>query len=437
MTLAGLMVQEEDVMPVGASAGQRRAPDTSRRAAGGRRGRLVGQQKQRSRRPDACDGQVQTRLPVEGVLKTMCASVGLPRVQEKGCKALFELASNSEIQGKLGFLGGIEAVVRAMEAHGKVTELLVMGTSALNRMCERHESNTQRLVSVGGIRVMAEAMKRHRLCQNLQEAGCRAMKNAAACNAECQLKVSSIGGIEAVLAAMTAHTESAAVQEAGCQALKELAVHNGHIQDQIVSNGGIQVVLRAMEMHGQLISIQVWGCGVLRNITACNADHQEGVISRGGIQTVLDAMSTHLESVDVQWAGCWALFCIAVHNPVAAEEVVAYGTVQSAIRAMQHHRREPRVQEAGCWVLKELAKHIARDDVQLAAAVHAVTKAMEKNPSSVPVQTAVSGALRKFAVHDQKGWVKTMCLGRCGRFGASVTKQMLSSIKEGNSDEER
>jgi len=140
--------------------------------------------------------------------------------------------------------------------------------------------------------------------------------------------------------------------------------------------------------------------------------------------------------VDVQWAGCWALFCVAVHNPDAAAEVAAYGTVHSAIRAMQHHRREPRVQEAGCWVLKELAKHIACDDVQLAAALQAVTKALEKNPTCSAVQTAVSSALRKLAVHDRKGWVKAMCLGRCGRYGVSATKQMLSSIKENNSDEE-
>jgi len=425
------------VVPVDALAKPHPAADAHRRAAGGRRGRLVGQQRQRVRRPDAQDGQVQTRLPIEGVLKTMSGSVGLQRVQEKGCKALFEMVNNSEIQAKVGFLGGIEAVVRAMETHGKVIDLLVMGTRALNKICERHKSNTERLVSLGGIRVIAEAMKRHRQCQNLNEAGCRAMKNGAACNSECQLKVSSAGGIDAVLGAMTAHTESTAVQQAGCQALKELAVHNGHIQEQIASNGGIQVVLRAMEMHGQLVSIQVCGCGVLRNITACNSDHQESVVSRGGIQTVLDAMSTHMESADVQWAGCWALFCVAVHNPVVAEEVAAYGTVQSAIQAMQHHCREPRVQEAGCWVLKELAKHVACNEMQLVAALQAVTKAMEKNPTCLAVQTAVNSALKKFAVHDQKGWVKTMCLGRCGRFGVSMTKEMLSSIKENNSDEEQ
>lgn len=183
----------------------------------------------------------------------------------------------------------------------------------------------------------------------------------------------------------------------------------------------------------KLSSIQVLGCGVLRNLTACNADFQEAVASRGGLQVVIDAMGHHAESADVQRAGCWALFCSCVHNSELQKVVEAHGGVKACLKALQDHRDDARVQEAGCWVIKELAQTIAKNEssrTTFVSSTQVVLKAMDKHRSVAAVQTAAGGSLRSLASHDTSGWVKSACLGRCGRFQQSTTKRVLEVIQE-------
>merc|ERR1711957_50876 len=202
-----------------------------------------------------------------------------------------------------------------------------------------------------------------------------------------------------------------------------------------------------MENHRALRSIQVYGCGVIRNMTTSNLEHQEAVVSRGGVQVILVAMQWHLDSSDVQWAGCWALCCLAARNKATRAEIAAYGAVRAALQAMERHRAEARVQEAGCWVLKELAGQPPADTTKspmpgappgappgktanLVAGAQALLKAMERHPSSVTVQSAACAALRKLVMHDAGGWIRTTCVGRCGRLGRSTTMRALSTINE-------
>jgi hypothetical protein len=433
-----------------------RQQSVCRPAAGGRR---------LARRPHRVEGRSaapaspaveRTHERIGDVLQAMAADVASVSLQVQGCRTLQQLALRSSCdRDEIASRGGVAAVLKATEASPAFKEVQCAGVCALDKITACHQEATLSFMALGGVQVVVRSMSEHPSSSSLQEAGCRVLRNAAALSAECHAKVAALGGVRAVLGAMKAHPEAAPVQEAGCRALKELAAHCAVSKEGISCYGGIQVVLRAMETHRTLPSIQVYGCGVLRNMTASNAEHQESVVSRGGVPVVLEGMCKHPDSADVQWAGCWAIFCFAAGNAEMRAEVAAYGAVRTVLKAMDRHREEARVQEAGCWVLKELADQpapglaaaespcgapppgLGQDRVAiLAAGVQVVLKAMERHPSSAAVQAAAAGALRRLAANDAGAFVRTTCMGRCGRLGRSATMRALTSIKEGSGDED-
>ena len=70
------------------------------------------------------------------------------------------------------------------------------------------------IVAAGGIDAVLRALDAHRTVAGVQEQGCAALINLAA-NAENQVKIVAAGGIGAVRRALNAHPTDAAVQEHG------------------------------------------------------------------------------------------------------------------------------------------------------------------------------------------------------------------------------
>jgi len=394
------------------------------RSGGGRVGRHRPRPRRTAgRRPQDESLSTPVDQSVEELLAMMAGAADSPEEQAKGCGALRQKAAGMDGQNEVG-VAGIEAVMKAMHHPAAV----VQGMCALEKITTCHTKNTLALVEKGGIQAVLQAMTGHSQA-TLQEVGCKIICNATTCNAECQAAVINLGAVKVVLDALRAHAPVAAIQEQGCRALKELAAYNSESQDNIYAEGGIQVVLRAMENHPQIPNIQVMGCGVLRNLAASNSMQQEAIISRGGVQLVLDAMKAHTVA-NVQWAGCWTLFCLCVHNKEMQAEVSAYGAVRAAVHAMEMHRAEGRIQEASSWLLKELAEPTSHDTTLFSAALQATLKAVEKHPMNHAVQKATKAALQQFAAHDTDGWVRTACLGRCGRLGRTATMRTLEAIQE-------
>jgi hypothetical protein len=387
----------------------------------------------------ACESP--SEIKAADVVQAMVADADAVQTQLKGCQTLQWLASqraprsnvrdSSLAQQDVVFAGGLDAVLKAMEMHIESHALQCAGVSALEKMTAGQEKSTMHLGSSGGIQTILEAMRRHPEEEKLQEKGCKILLNATVCNAELQAHVVEAGGIQTLLQAMQDHHLVPSVQEVGCRTLKEQAAYNASTQEEIFTSGGIQVVLRAMETHATVASIQVLGCGVLRNMTACSAEHQQAVVERGGIQVVVDGMMSHLSTANVQWAGCWALFCLAVHNSETQMEVADHGAARLAVDALEKHSTDPKVQEACCWLVKELAPQLHKEDSDRTSFMVCVKAVLHLMGSASPaVQTAAGSALRQLSKHDTEGWVKTTCLGRCGRLGRSTTMQALEAIKE-------
>jgi len=136
-------------------------------------------------------------------------------VQQAGCWALQNSALTAENRVAIPAKGGLEAVVRAMGAHG----------------------------SSAGV----------------QQAGCSALMNLAARNAENKVAIAAKGGIEAVVEAMKVHDSSAEVQEAGCWALENIASWGSGLHSEVRGADAVPFVKKALSAFPYKWAIQVHG----------------------------------------------------------------------------------------------------------------------------------------------------------------------------------
>ena len=70
-------------------------------------------------------------------------------------------ASHAENQTRIASAGGIEVVVRAMQANPHSVEVQEKGCGALWSMAASHSKNKTRIASAGGIEAVVKAMHTH------------------------------------------------------------------------------------------------------------------------------------------------------------------------------------------------------------------------------------------------------------------------------------
>jgi len=131
-----------------------------------------------------------------------------------------QVAESTDVLEIVAAMVGIEAVLKAIEAHGSSADVQAHGCKELG--CLARDEEDRVLTAQQGIEAVVKAMKMHRSSVDVQQRGCYALGNLAANNADNKVRDERIAkkkGIEAVLKAMKAHGSSVEVQDLGCDAL--------------------------------------------------------------------------------------------------------------------------------------------------------------------------------------------------------------------------
>jgi hypothetical protein len=128
---------------------------------------------------------------------------------------------------------------------------------ALRSFAEDDDDQTW-VASVGGVEAVVQAMQTHAQSAGVQRQGCRALRNLAASHAENRTRIAGAGGVESVVKALQMHAQSAGVQEEGRDALRELeqsecVVCMEHVRhaDGVLCGEGHLVCRDCMEGHVQ------------------------------------------------------------------------------------------------------------------------------------------------------------------------------------------
>ena len=99
---------------------------------------------------------------VEAVLRAMEAHAEAATVLEKACFVLAALAfENSPIQGAIVAAGGLVAVVRALGTHSAEVKVQEWGLRALYNLANNHPTNQAAVVARGGAQLARTAQQTH------------------------------------------------------------------------------------------------------------------------------------------------------------------------------------------------------------------------------------------------------------------------------------
>ncbi|CAL1132362.1 unnamed protein product [Cladocopium goreaui] len=94
------------------------------------------------------------------------------RVQAFGCALLQSCACNSpEMRIRIGEMGGVEAIVQAMQQDLKAANVQAFGASALQSLAMQNQDNVRRCHKLKVVDLVADAMEAHPYSLKLREFG--------------------------------------------------------------------------------------------------------------------------------------------------------------------------------------------------------------------------------------------------------------------------
>ena len=165
---------------------------------------------------------------VPTILFAMQARLKEATIQERGCKALCQLAAltasgcDEIIEGN-----GVERICEAMAAHPTNSNVQYYGCGALRNLAINSHSKAamvakERIGKVGGLKAVCQAMNRNIQDPDVQWSGCQALYNLTCDNDANKKRAVTAGATDIIRTAMMTHPADAKVQKTASTALRVL-----------------------------------------------------------------------------------------------------------------------------------------------------------------------------------------------------------------------
>jgi len=339
----------------------------------------------------------------------------------------------------IGQLGGVVAVVAAMNAHPKMEGVAEQGCMAMCHLALDNVDNRVAIEKEGGVIAVVTALKVHPNSMGVQQNGCGAIANMAGgrkAHISCggifnpvPDAISNAGGIDPVLEAMKTHVHNPSVVTWACSAIACLAFNNENNQTLIFKKEGLSLIGQVMQTHITDANVQMHACSALRNMAADNAlihaaagqyidrvvkamlafprdvllaeescgtiwnlcalpENQQIAASCGAVACVVRAINTHSESPVVQDEGCGAILAMATKNLGNQAAVADEGGLLAVLNALRAHPDNAQVQQSGCAALAALMEEAALNQSQFVElrGVPVVVTAMTNHPDIESIQ---------------------------------------------------
>eukprot|EP00928_Gymnodinium_smaydae_P093617 TRINITY_DN7790_c0_g1_i2.p1 TRINITY_DN7790_c0_g1~~TRINITY_DN7790_c0_g1_i2.p1 ORF type:complete len:1294 (+),score=409.33 TRINITY_DN7790_c0_g1_i2:92-3883(+) len=195
---------------------------------------------------------------IEKVLQLLQAHPDDAKVCAQALRAVESLTFTcTETRKNIVMLGGVEAVLRTMEALRDAGDaVLCPAMEALWNLTFEEEA-ADRLAVLGGVKTVAAAMRSHGDVRDLQCAGCALFLNVASKESR-RNQLVEVSAPQLIVSAMQQHSDSEEVLEQGCQALYMLAYHKKYRPAVIDADGAAAAALAA-SFRSTSHRAQKWG----------------------------------------------------------------------------------------------------------------------------------------------------------------------------------
>ena len=367
---------------------------------------------------------------VQAVVKAMKEHSSDKPLLDHCCILLAQLSTHVDKQNSeesagrrvlIGQAGGVEAVIHAFERHPSGAVLGKHPCTALQSLCVANDDNRRRLAQVGGVETLLKGMNDNPSNVALLINACMLLTFLSSHHEDKYRKmaesrealIGQAGGVEVIARAMLQHPTSALLVQYACCTLKNLCRASEDNRDRVAQAGGIQAVVTGVNQHASDQTLSQQACILVRYLctqldqhnkeSADSTERRELIEQAGGVQAITNVLRQQPTVAVVVKCACWTLRFLTSASDDNRKRVAETGGAQAVVNAMKEHPSDQLVLELTCNVLTHLSSHIDTEHLKEstertaligeAGGVEAITKAMERHPTSVVLLKYACNAL--------------------------------------------
>ena len=342
------------------------------------------------------------------ILKALEKHMSSPGVVKNACRALAQIAFNSEpYRNEMSAMGAISLILQAMELHPTHDRAQMHACVALSYLSWTNEANATEIAHRNGFQLIVLAMKNHPMNHEVQEHGCRALANISNVT-----PVDAELGIQQIIEAMARHEHVVEVQEEACRAMVTLALASPRNKDILYNQHAAEYVTTAMKNFPLNHVVQQEACNALAHLAYEHEKLNRVVTDLGGAKLLLTAMGNFPTNAKLQLNACGGLSALAFDNSIAQREIFDCGGVDLVIRAMNTYDRL-RMLELGCSVLGTLAWNAEIKEKVAIKAVPEILRCMKVYADNSLLQKSTCRAISQFAFnseHNRRLLYESQCI---------------------------
>eukprot|EP00043_Microstomoeca_roanoka_P024983 m.7224 g.7224 ORF g.7224 m.7224 type:complete len:884 (+) comp5125_c0_seq2:974-3625(+) len=321
-------------------------------------------------------------------------------VHVEGYRLLRHVADDPAKRKEIGALGGIQMILRAMQAHDTRLDLQSASCSTLARLVVDSD-NRQILLNQNGLDIVLNVMKQHVEDVSLQTTACQLLLNLAV-NEWSRRKLVRVGAISVLLSTIKQHMINSNAQQHVWEALRKLALDVPNRRP-CVRQGGIQLAVAAMRRHRTDPWIQLHGCGFLGQVTVEQSGQRWSSLRANAVQAILAAMKTHDMLYIVQKEACKSLWSLAHASNHNRRTIARLGGIEMILTVVRTHGVNVALLEQACGVLQDLVRESRynRKRFGQAGGIPVLLTAMKDHPEQREIQIMACATLHHLSLNSR------------------------------------
>eukprot|EP00928_Gymnodinium_smaydae_P033748 TRINITY_DN24096_c0_g2_i1.p1 TRINITY_DN24096_c0_g2~~TRINITY_DN24096_c0_g2_i1.p1 ORF type:complete len:443 (+),score=60.84 TRINITY_DN24096_c0_g2_i1:57-1385(+) len=334
---------------------------------------------------------------IRAVLRAMSAHAESVQVQNEGCKALACFVDSPKVTMlRLDARDAqLAAVVTAKEVDPGMVETAASKhgdacTAARAVLCSQAE-----IVALGGIKAVLYALELHSGSADVKLSACNLLYLLTLHNPNNQVRVAREGGLNALVSVLNGDPSSPVLTSIVCKALHSLAldvVENRHL---IVARGGASSVLDVMSSLASVQYVQEAACDLLA-ILALEPDLQISLCAAGAVDAALLAAEMHSDDSTLLLKVFDLLLALGASNMANQSRIVSRGAPEAIVRAATRHQDCPDVQVRCCRLACQIGTSLpsCKLKLQTLGAINLFEQAFARHPGNRELEAATAQVLR-------------------------------------------
>lgn len=339
----------------------------------------------------------------ESVCWAMKEFIEVRNIQVQGSTSLCNMAfGNTTSKKRIGKVGGIDGVVRAMEHHASDAELQARCCLALRNLTCGSRVNQWIAGRAKAMEAIVDSVKSLPQFPDVQYQGCVALANLCTEEPDNRIRAVDCGVIELVIPVLRANPENASMAEHILGLLRCLLHDSKESQKLVAEEDGVVLVVSALRQHVLHENVLKNGCEVIRYLMF-TAENRMAMYNCGGLEVLVRVLREGNQWKSVAESCLYALGNSAYDFIESKIAIGRHGGIAILIDCMSAHMDCSIIQEHGCRALRNIADS---DDLNImllseSGAVNSCIFACSGYPENAQIQEHALAMLYNMTFNDE------------------------------------